>query len=110
MEDKFIVQVQDKYFQFIKSGEKKIEGRLAKEKYRLLKTGESIFFTNGKETLEKKLTAIFVFKNFEKAFDILDYKLAIPDAQDIGSAIKVYEEIYSPEEQLKYDIVFLGLE
>ncbi|GIW59659.1 MAG: isomerase [Patescibacteria group bacterium] len=104
------MHVQQKYYDFIKNGQKTIEGRLAKEKYRLIKVGDEIVFENdAKEELRKKVLALYVFATFRSAFSKLDYHLAIPDAQSINDAVAVYERFYPIDEQIANNVIFIQL-
>jgi ASC-1-like (ASCH) protein len=104
------MHVQQKYYDFIKSGKKTIEGRLAKDKYRLVKVGDEIVFENDtKEELRKKVVGLYVFSTFRDAFQMLDYRLAIPDAQSIDEAVAIYEQFYTLEEQKTNNVIFIQL-
>ncbi len=104
------LHLQDIYFKAIRAGEKTVEGRLAKEKYRLLSIGEKIVFVNDAgDRIEKKLKAIHVFGTFKEAFDVIPFTHAVPGIDNIENAVKVYETFYPITEQHQYGVVFLEI-
>lgn len=104
------LHLQDVYFKGIQSGAKKIEGRLAKEKYRLLKVGENIVFINdAEEKISKTIESIHIFGSFREAFSTMDFREAVPDVDNIENAVTIYASFYSLEDQEKYNVIFLKL-
>ena len=103
---KYEMKLNDKPFNDIKLGNKKIEMRLYDEKRRLIKIGDIIEFTNrsSNEKLSVLVVDIHIFNSFNelyKKFDkvCLGYKedeFANPDDMNI---------YYSSEEQKKYGVV-----
>ena len=104
------LHLQDVYFEAIRSGTKKIEGRLAKEKYRLLKVGDPIVFTNDAgEKIKKTIDSIHIFSSFREAFNMLDFKEAVPGVDSLENAVNIYANFYSLEDQEKHNVIFLTL-
>jgi len=63
---KLELDVQEPFLSFIKSGEKKVEGRLAKEKYLNLKSGDLIKIND----IEVKIKKISKYTFFEEMFNM----------------------------------------
>jgi ASC-1-like (ASCH) protein len=108
----FDLSVQQIYYDAIANGTKTIEGRLAKEKYRALKPGDEIRFSNneGTQSLVKKVGAVHVYPTFADSFKVQNFKHAIPDAASVADAIRVYEQFYTKEMQQKHGVVFIALQ
>jgi ASC-1-like (ASCH) protein len=95
----------------MKDGTKTIEGRLAKDKYVLLKIGNIITFSNDEGTeLKKKIIDIYKFPTFKEAFKKINYKKAVPAANSAKEAINLYYSFYPLEEQLKYGVFLFEIE
>ena len=106
------LEVQQPYFDAIKSGTKTIEGRLAKQKYTTLKAGDTIQFMNpsGGASITKKVARVYRYPTFEDAFEHLSYKNAIPNAESSEQAIKIYEQFYPRPIQDELGVVFIVLQ
>lgn len=105
------LNVQQIYFDAIKAGSKTIEGRLAKQKYRSLKPGDSVIFYNSERTqsVAKIVVAVHVYPTFEAAFREQDFRKAIPAAKSVHEAMAVYEQFYTPKMQKEEGVVFIEL-
>lgn len=104
--------VQQQYFETIKSGVKNIEGRLAKDKYRLLNIGENVTFYNNERTekIEKKVVSLRIYRTFKDAFRYENYQKAVPKSKSVNDAILVYEQFYSKSLQQQHGVVFIEVE
>lgn len=105
------LNVQQFYFDAITAGTKTIEGRLAKQKYLALQSGDKIRFTNPdkSQSVIKEVGALHTYANFSSAFKVHDFKYAVPNAKSAKAAVEVYEEFYSRAMQQKFGIVFIEL-
>lgn len=103
------LNVQPKYFTDIREGLKILEGRLAKEKYRLLNIGDTILFDNGDDTIVKKIDGIHIFDSFSSGADFLRVKNIIPGIESVSELVSIYRQFYSEEDEKKYGVVFLKL-
>lgn len=106
------LDVQQQYFDAIKIGVKTIEGRLAKDKYRLLTVGSTLSISNNdhSESVEKKIVSLRIYKNFRDAFEKEDYCRAVPDAKSVDDAVAVYEQFYSIKKQHEFSVIFIEIE
>lgn len=103
--------IRQAYLDAIKSGVKSIEGRLAKDKYRLLKVGSTVTFYNDDHTdkVEKKIISLRIYKTFHDAFLKEDYRKAIPDAKTADEAVAAYERFYSAAQQRDRSVIFIEI-
>src|SRR5690606_20622298 len=109
---KLTLSVRQTYYDAIARGAKTIEGRLAKAKYLELKPGDTVTFSNDDNTtsLTKTVKAVHSYPTFDDAFKEQNFKRAIPDANTVEDAIRVYESFYPQLVQREHGVVFIELE
>ena len=90
-----IMNLQKKWFDYIKNDDKTIESRLYDDKRKELNVDDTIKFVNGDESFIKKITNLETYDSFEAAINENNFKLLIPDATTINEALKVYTDIYN---------------
>ncbi len=103
---KHTMNLNNKPFNSIKNGTKKIELRLYDEKRQALKENDFIEFNN-RETSEKILTKIekiYKYPSFKELYKNIDKKL-LGYLDDEIASYKDMELYYSQEEQQKYGVV-----
>ena len=93
--------LQEKHFEDVKNGKKTVEGRLFKEKYSNLKSGNKITFfkdlENGTRTNEKiivKVKDVQQFNNVDSMLKEMKLKSILPRARSYNEGNKVYSNIY----------------
>ena len=102
-----------RWFNFIKNNNKTIEGRIYDEKRKKYKINDIIKFTNNtnSEVIERKISNLEIFTNQETFMDVINadnYKKLIPDAETIEDAVKVYENIPTYKDKAKkYGIILI---
>lgn len=99
------IDVQEPYASFIRNGSKKVEGRLAKEKYRTLQPGNLIAINDEKY----EVINIRIYSTFEEMIQNEGIKNVIPEAKDLESAVNVYYKFYTPEEEQKYQVIAIEI-
>jgi ASC-1-like (ASCH) protein len=97
---KLNLHVQEPYYSQIKNGTKTVEGRLGKSKYFELVEGDVIQIND----LLVKVVKVTKYSTFKEMLIVEGIKNVIPDAQDLESAINVYYEFYTKEEELKFGV------
>ncbi|AEC51880.1 hypothetical protein PNA2_0964 [Pyrococcus sp. NA2] len=100
--------LQEEYIELIKSGKKKIEGRLYDEKRRQIKPGDIIIFEGGK--LKVKVKAIRVYKSFKEMLEKEGIENVLPGVKDVEEGVKVYRQFYDEEREKKYGVVAIEIE
>lgn len=106
---KIDLHVQEPYFTDIKNGSKTFEGRLAKEKYRNLKLGDTIVFTNGEEKISKEVSSIHLFNSFADGGRILGVDCIVPGASSVSELTSIYRKFYSEEKEKEFGVSYIGL-
>jgi ASC-1-like (ASCH) protein len=90
------INVQEPYAEFIKNNKKNIEGRLAKEKFVSIKSGDVLVINN---TIEKTVMEVSIYHSFEEMIIMEGVKNVIPDARNLKEAVNAYYKFYSPEDE-----------
>ncbi len=113
------MKLNPKYFNTIKNGSKKIEGRLYDEKRRQMFRDENMFkdnvntvtfiCTKTDQKLTKKILKYHIFDSFLSASQKY-YQDMIPWAQSYEEVVNVYNGIYTHEDQFKYGVILIELE
>ncbi|WP_295127382.1 ASCH domain-containing protein [Ruminococcus sp.] len=100
-------------FEKIKNGRKTIELRLYDEKRRKVRVGDEIVFTSTADpalTLETRVTALHIFKDFAALYRELPLEKCGYDEADIANASPAdMEGYYSPERQREYGVAGIEL-
>lgn len=98
MKKMVIVNIENRWFNLIKNGEKTIEGRLTTTKYKTMKPNDVITFKskNG-ETLYARVIYIAKYKSFE---EMLTQHLheALPGVEKLSDGIAIYREFYNEQQ------------
>ncbi|MEI8067511.1 MAG: ASCH domain-containing protein [Candidatus Shapirobacteria bacterium] len=102
---KLELDVQEPYLTFIKTGQKKIEGRLGKDKYLNLKPGDLIKINN----IEVEIIKVTKYPNFKNMLITEGVKNVIPNSKNLKSAIDVYYKFYSKEEEQTFGVVGINI-
>ena len=102
---KLELDVQEPFLTFIKSGQKKVEGRLAKEKYLNLKNGDLIKIND----VEVKIKSVTKYLSFEEMLTMEGVKNVIPNAKNLDEAINVYYKFYSREDEKTFGVVGINI-
>lgn len=98
---KLKIDVQEPYLSLIKSGKKKIEGRLGKDKYLLLQKGDLIKIND----IEIEILRVTKYISFREMLIKEGVENTIPGAKDLNEAINVYYKFYSKEDEKKFGVV-----
>lgn len=102
----------EKPFNNMKSGAKKIELRLYDEKRAKLKLGDTIRFlkTPDKiESLDVKITGLLRYNSFEDLFKDIDYNISGP-ADSLSQKMESIRKIYTLEEEQEKGILAIHVE
>lgn len=100
------MKLQERHFNNIKNGTKKVEFRLYDDKCKKLKVGDQIEFSKLPvltETIKVEITNLYKASTFKELFEKL-----YTDTIEIENKVKRMYEIYSPEKEKAYGV--LGIE
>lgn len=104
------MNLQPKYFDFIKNGTKRIELRLYDEKRSQIQLGDIIEFSNPEdEKLEAEVIGLLRYKSFEDLFKDFDISILADASMAKEELLSVLSEFYSPEKQAQYGVVGIRL-
>lgn len=81
---------QDPWFSLIRDGKKRVEGRKATPKWRKLKAGDVLVFTNGSEEFETMIDRIDRFDSLDAYLLGVGVEAALPGVSDLEKARKIY--------------------
>ena len=100
------LNVDEGWFKYILDGTKTIEGRLNKNKFKLMRNGDIIIF-NG--IIKKEVISVRYYNSFEEYLINEGIDKCLPEVVDINDGINIYREFYSFEDEIKYGIVAIEL-
>lgn len=100
------LNVQEKYYNLLKSGQKTIELRLYDDKRKAIKVGDTIEFTNNSDSSDNfvaKVINLHQAKDFASLCEKIDCRQAGMSTNE--ELIKVLEEFYSLERQKELGVI-----
>ncbi len=100
------MNLQPKFFDFIKHGTKRIELRLFDEKRQQIQLGDMIEFSNGSdEKLQAEVVGLLRYNSFLALFEDFDIKILADTSMTKSELLTTLGEFYPPEAQAKYGVV-----
>jgi len=105
------IHVSPDWFQYIKSGQKTVEGRLYKSKFTDVYPGMAIFIHTQDEHMPLKMIVERVARHesFASMLEKEGLATVLPQCPDIQTGIDIYRAFYSKEDEEKYGVVAIGL-
>ncbi|MBQ2408538.1 MAG: ASCH domain-containing protein [Bacilli bacterium] len=106
------MKLQDRYFNYILNGTKKIELRLNDEKRSLIKLNDVIKFKNEvtNETFEVKVVGLLRYNSFNDLFDDFDIEVLADKEMTKKELLDVLEQFYTKEKQEKYGVLGIKIQ
>lgn len=106
------MKLQDRYFNYILNGTKKIELRLNDEKRSLIKLNDVIKFKNEvtNETFEVKVVGLLRYNSFNDLFDDFDIEVLADKEMTKKELLDVLEQFYTKEKQKKYGVLGIKIQ
>ena len=104
------MSLQDKYFDFIKNGTKRIELRLNDEKRRQIKIGDLIEFSNKKDKFTAKVVGLLKYQDFKALFNDFEIEILADKTMTKQELLDVLSEFYTPEKQEKFGVLGIRVE
>ena len=105
------MNLQDKYFDFILHGTKRIELRLNDEKRQKIKIGDTIIFRNKQgETFSAKVKDLFEHNSFEELFENFEIDILADKSMTKAELLQVLDEFYTPEKQAEFGVLGILIE
>ncbi len=105
------MNVAPKYFQQIRSGEKTVEGRVAKEKFCAFRVGQNIEFVSENNRMSARIIELKRFAAFRDMLAYYGVKSCLPDLDCIDQGIAVYHSFPGYEaDALKLGVIGIKIE
>ena len=105
------MNLQPRYFDYIKNGTKRIELRLNDEKRRQLQLGDILVFTNSEgESLLTKITGLLRYQDFVSLFQDFPIELLSDASMSKTELLNVLDEFYPTEKQRHYGVFGIKIE
>jgi ASC-1-like (ASCH) protein len=105
------MNLQPKYYDYIKNGTKRIELRLYDEKRRQISIGDVIEFSKSNNNkFEAKVIGLLRYNSFQNLFCDFDISLLADSSMTKTELENVLNEFYSVEQQIEYGVVGIRIE
>jgi ASC-1-like (ASCH) protein len=104
----FVFNLQQKWYNLLLSGEKTVEGRMAKEKYKKLKIGDKVLMADGLYAQEFVILDIRKYKSVKDFISCEGLSTTLPGVKTMKEGIDIYLEFYDEKEVEK--LGFLAFE
>ena len=100
------MNLQPKYFDFIKDGTKRIELRLYDEKRRSIQLGDIIEFAKSDdEKFKAEVIGLLRYNSFADLFEDFDISILADSSMTKQELLEVLEEFYSEEKQAEFGVI-----
>ena len=104
------MNLQDKYFDFIKNGTKRIELRLNDEKRQRIEISDLIEFSNEKDKFTAKVVGLLKYQDFKTLFNDFEVEILADKTMTKEELLDVLSEFYTPEKQEKFGVIGIRVE
>ena len=100
------MNLQPKYFDFIKDGTKRIELRIYDEKRRLIQLGDIIEFAKSDdEKFKAEVIGLLRYNSFADLFEDFDISILADSSMTKQELLEVLGEFYSEEKQAGFGVI-----
>ena len=100
------MNLQPRFYDYIKNGTKRIELRLFDEKRQKIQLGDIIEFSASKnESLKTEVIGILRYKTFAELFEDFDISVLADDSMTKEELLEILSEFYTPERQKEFGVV-----
>ena len=104
------MNLQPKYFDFMKDGTKRIELRLYDEKRSQIELGDIIEFSKSKnDKLKAEVIGLLRYNSFKDLFEDFDISILADTSMTKDELLDVLSEFYAPKKQSEYGVVGIRL-
>ena len=104
------MNLQPKYFDFMKEGTKRIELRLYDEKRSQIQLGDIIEFSKSEsDKLKARVIGLLRYDSFKDLFEDFDISILADVSMTKEELLDVLSEFYTPEKQAQYGVVGIRL-
>ncbi len=100
------MNLQPKYYDFIKNGTKRIELRLYDEKRQKIKLEDEIEFSKSEtEKFNAKVIGLIHYKSFEDLFKDFPIEILADKTMTKDELLSILDEFYSEEKQREFGVI-----
>lgn len=104
------MNLQPRYFDFIKDGTKRIELRLYDEKRSQIQLGDVIEFSKSEtDKLRAEVIGLLRYGSFQDLFEDFDISILADASMTKEELLNVLSEFYTPKKQAQYGVVGIRL-
>lgn len=104
------MNLQPKYFDFIKDGTKRIELRLYDEKRSQIQLGDIIEFSKSEnDKFKAEVIGLLRYDSFKDLFEDFDVSVLADSSMTKEELLNVLSEFYIPEKQAQYGVIGIRL-
>lgn len=107
------MKLQDKYYNFILNGTKRIEIRLNDDKRQKIKIGDTITFLKEpllNECFDAKVVNLLKYNSFEEMFKDFDISILADESMTKKELLETLETFYTKEKQKEYEVLGILIE
>jgi ASC-1-like (ASCH) protein len=101
------LNIQEPYLSFILNGQKTIEGRLNKGKFKEFKTGDILLV--GQKEDKFIIERLTIYSSFREMLEKEGIKNVIPDKNTIDEAEGIYYNFYTKEQEKEFGILAIKI-
>jgi len=100
------MNLQPKFFDFIKDGTKRIELRLYDEKRRKIQLGDKIEFSKSEnDKFETEVIGLLRYNSFNDLFEDFDISVMADKSMTKKELLSILSEFYTPEKQAEFGVI-----
>ncbi len=97
--------IDQRWFNFIKVGLKKVEGRVKKTLFSTVKVGDIIIWTAGKDEIRTKITRLTIYKTFEDYIINEGLRNTLPEVTTLKDGLAVYYTYYTKAQENEFGVL-----
>ena len=105
------MNLQPKYYDYIKNGTKRIELRLFDEKRKKIQLGDEVEFSKSEsEKFTAKVVGLLRYESFERLFEDFDINILADASMTKAELLEALNTFYAPEKQKELGVIGIRLE
>lgn len=101
----FKERVREPWFSFIKKGVKTVEGRLDGGKFKGIKKGDIVTWTNDEKHVDTVVTDVVRYDSFKDMLKEETVDATLPGIERIDDGVEVYRKFYSEEKEMEKGVL-----
>lgn len=102
--------IKQPWFKYIKSGQKKIEGRLFKGSFKHIKSMDTIIWNHKEMKIRVKVTSVRHYNTFKELLEEEGIDKVLPNTTSVMDGVNIYRTYFSEADEKKYGVVAIEME